>query len=241
MMLLLVVLCGPVQGSDTDPNAAALKKFGESRTYRLSDDVQKGTMTMKTRVEIVKDKKVAIFEDVFEGKLFGTQRVESTTETASLDRFRMMSCKVHIKTPDEDINASLEVKGTKVAATRVSAGNKAEISWDITETTVSEAAAIRLLCAQEQKVGRNIKVDMLCIGKVEIEKDHRFTCLGQEAVYVGNRKFEAFRWQEQWTTKRDPRSTLQEDADWKRTYWVSVDGYLLKRQAIDGVLTLEVK
>ena len=115
------------------------------------------------------------------------------------------------------------------------------ISFDTTETTVSEAAMIRLLCAQEQKEGQSFKVDLFDFHKPQVQKDHAFTCLGKETIEVGGKKFVAFKWQEKWTTKPSPGDSSQEDMDWKRTYWISVDGYLLKREGVDGVLELEVK
>jgi len=242
MMFLLAALFCLAQESDADRNEAALKKFGESRTYRFSSNVQKGTMTMKTRVETVKDKKVAVFEDVFDGTLFKKETRESRTETASLDRFRMMSGKIHLKSPREDTEGSIEVKGVRVVLKMAKEGRDIQVSWDTTEAAVSEAAMIRLLCAQEQKEGRSFKVDMFDIHKFPpVQKDHAFTCSGRETIEIGGKKFDAFKWQEKWTTKPSPGDSLQEDLNWERTYWVSVDGYLLKRAGVDGVLELEVK
>jgi hypothetical protein len=241
MTFLLLVLCCLAQALDADRNEAALKRFGESRTYRMSHEIKKGTTTLKTRVETVKDKKVAVLEDVFAGTLFEKGYRFSTAETASLDRFRMLSCKMRTKTRDEDTEVSIEVNGTKAVMTGAKEGKDIVISWDITESTVSEAAMIRLLCAQEQKEGRSFKVDMLAIDRLEVQKDHAFNCVGKEEIALGGKKYGAFKWQERWTTKPRPGSKPQEDLHCERTYWVSVDGYLLKRQGIDGVLTLEVK
>jgi len=91
---------------------------------------------------------------------------------------------------------------------------------------------IRLLCAQEQKEGRSFKVDMFDIDMFGVQKDHAFTCSGKETIEIGGKKFDAFKWQEKWTTKEDYHRT--------RTYWVSVDGYLLRRKGFNGLLELKV-
>ena len=96
----------------------------------------------------------------------------------------------------------------------------------------SEPAMIRLLCAQEQKEGRSFQVDMFDIDMFRVQKDHAFTCSGKETIEIGGKKFDAFKWQEKWTTKEDYHRT--------RTYWVSVDGYLLRREGFNGLLELKV-
>jgi hypothetical protein len=238
MTFLLAALCCLAQASDADRNETALKKFGESRTYRVSHPNRRGTRTMMTRIETVDGKKVAVLEDVFDGTIFEKEKRFSTAETASLGRFSMMSCKVHNKTGDESIEGSIEVKGSKAFVTITRGGMSITIPCDITGTTVSEAAMILLLCAQEQKEGQSFKVDMFDIDKSQVEKDHAFTCSGKETIDIGGKKHDAFKWQEKWTTKPSPGDSLQKDLDWKRTYWISVDGYLLRRKGIDGVFEL---
>jgi hypothetical protein len=237
--LLAALFCLALVSED-DRNEAALKKFGDIRTYRLSHKDRKGTMTLKTRVETVLDKKVAVFEDVFTGTIFEKKHRSSTVETASLDRFRMMSCKAHEKVGDEDIEIFIEVKGSSAAMSFTREGKSAAISCEFSEATVSEAALIRIFCAQVQKKGRRFKVDLFR-DNIQVQKDHEFTCLGKETIVVDRKKFDAFKWQEEWTTKPHPKDSFQEDLHWERTYWVSGDGYLLRRVGIDGVLELMVE
>lgn len=214
---LLLLQAAPAQ-SEADKTEAALKKFGD-RTYNLTGGLAPMTVTMKTRIEKVGDRKVAVF---IHGDVGGT-----AIETASLEGLLLLS---EISSdPKGDVRKEISIRDSQ--ATIIQNGKEQE-TVAVTKSTVGVSALWRLICMKEQKVGASFRVDLLLYGD-RVSKDHEFRCVAKETIEIGGVKHAAFKWDQkgEWTVKM--RREVHTFAI-NHSHWVSPDGYLLRWTAYKG-------
>src|SRR6266850_5474002 len=87
---ILLLQAAPAQ-SEADKLEAALKRFGDRSYLILANGEKLGTSTLKTRVEKVDGRSVAVLEDAFKIDAGGDTGFMRTLEKAMLDRLRLIS------------------------------------------------------------------------------------------------------------------------------------------------------
>jgi hypothetical protein len=221
MFALLAALL--VQAPDAARIEAAILKAGERR-YRLNEDGKPvGTLTLKSSVVTIDGRKSALFEDVFDVTLGGQKVQMATKEKALLDGLALVS--TSRKGPFSENGGDWTIAVADKKATITVQGRTQTI--DLVGPTIGEQAAIRMVCAAEQKKGVTFKLDVLNLGAEELHKGHTFACLAREDLEIGRKKVPAYKWTETYESKgvRDgiPTSTKVDNA-----YWVSPEGVLLR-------------
>lgn len=215
----------------------ALKKFGDRNYKVLQDGKESGSMTLKTRLEKEGETQVVVMEDRIEMKAGEAEVQVTLTERAFLKGLRLISAKRTGKRPGGDIDWWVSVAGGK-ATLRLEDRTQ---TIDLPEGTIGEQAALRLVCAAEQKVGASFKADVFVMIAERVDRGHEFRCVAKETLDIGGARREAYKWEETWEGKITRNGTTGTSKT-ANTYWAGADGYPLRAVIGPGMeVVLDVK
>ena len=222
LLLILLIQAAPAQ-SEAEKLEAALKKFGD-RTYGMYVSGRKsGLLKMKTKVETVDGRRLAIFEDSIIEPAVGGTETGKVTEKSSLEGLRLSSVRRVSVMSGSRIIDTFTIEGSK--AVLRSAGEQKIL--DVPASTMGDLGVLRRVCAEEQKKGATFTVEVLSHAAQELQtRDLR--CDGDVDVEIAGKKQPAMRWSERGREG-------QPGANVKNMYWVSAAGYLLKYVGPGGV------
>jgi hypothetical protein len=233
-LLAAVLVLVPAQ-SEADKLAAALKKFGD-RSYLIMENGKKvGTYTLKTRIAVEEGRRLAVFEDRIDKHSDSSTVTLDLVEKATLNGLRLdWATRADGGMKEDDTTIDIQDGDGHVAT---DLGN---LLLKKVGGAVGERALIRLVCAQEQKVGNSFKADLLVLDPVDYQRGQEIKCVARETIDVGGKKIEAHKWED----KREGESVLNGKPiayKFDNAYWVGPDGTLVKFRSGSMEMILEPK
>ena len=232
LLAILALQAAPAQ-SEADKLEAALKKFGD-RKYRVTEGGKPtGTMTLKTRIEVVGDRKEVVLEDRLERKIGDAVETVTITETSNLEGLALVRADLTATTAKGEVKATASIREGDAYIS----GPDGILMLIGVEGGMGILAPPRILCMKKQEVGAHFNAEVILWNTPSDNQSHEFRCVSKESIEVGGKKVEAFKWEVRWTgdlIKGGKQSS-------EKTYWIAPDGALLRFKTASTEMVLESK